>query len=136
MPEASYNKVILMGRLTRDPEIRSAGGAKVASFSVATTDTWKDGDGRRQERSQFHPVAIWNQALIEAVVPHLKKGSRIHLEGSLEHRSYEGEQATRYVTEIVLRNFNGSIEMVDRAPARPAEEARPASRGAEPSGRR
>jgi Single-strand binding protein family len=68
MAEATYNKVILMGRLTRDPEIRSAGGAKVASFSVATTDTWKDGDGQRQERNQYHPVAIWNQALIEAVV--------------------------------------------------------------------
>jgi single-strand DNA-binding protein len=123
MPEATHNRVTLLGRLTRDPEIRSLdGGAQVASFSVATTDTWRDGDGRRQEKSQFHPVVIWNQALIEATVPHLKKGSRVHLEGSLEHRSYETDQSTRYVTEIVLRAFNGSILMLDRAPARAAAE--------------
>jgi single-strand DNA-binding protein len=135
MPEATYNKVILMGRLTRHPGIRSAGGTKVASFTVATTDTWRDSDGRPQDRGQFHPVAIWNQAPIEAVVPHLKQGSRVHVEGRLEHRSYEGEQSTRYVTEVVLRNFNASIEMLDRAPARPAEAPRSTSRRTGPSGR-
>ena len=123
MPEATHNRVTLLGRLTRDPEIRSIeGGDQVATFSVATTDTWRNRAGEPQERSQFHPVVIWNQALIEATVPHLKKGSRVLLEGALEHRSYETEQATRYVTEVVLRPFNGSIAMLDRAPARPAAE--------------
>jgi single-strand DNA-binding protein len=128
MPEATHNRVTLLGRLTRDPEIRSLeGGDQVATFSVATTDTWKNRAGEPQERSQFHPVVIWNQALIEATVPHLKKGSRVLLEGALEHRSYDTEQATRYVTEVVLRPFNGSIAMLDRAPARPAAE-QPATR--------
>ena len=85
MPEATFNRVTLLGRVTRDPEIRSTStGDRLASFSVATTDTWRDGDGQRQEKPQFHPVVIWNQALIEATVPHLKKGSRVLVEGSLE----------------------------------------------------
>jgi single-strand DNA-binding protein len=123
MPEATFNRVTLLGRLTRDPEIRSLdGGDQVANFSVATTDTWRNRSGDPQERSEFHPVVIWNKALIEATVPHLKKGSRVLLEGSLEHRSYEADQGTRYVTEVVLRPFNSSIAMLDRAPARPAAE--------------
>lgn len=123
MPEYTQNRVTLLGRLTRDPEIRSlTGGGQVATFPVATSDTWKDGNGQRQERSQFHPVVVWNQALIEATVPHLKKGSRVMIEGALEHRKYETDQATRYVTEVVVRPFNGSIAMLDRAPSRPADE--------------
>jgi single-strand DNA-binding protein len=126
MPEATFDRVTLLGRLTRDPEIRSLeAGDQVATFSVATTDTWKNRDGEPQERSQFHPVVIWNQALIEATVPHLKKGSRVLLEGGLEHRSYETNQQTRYVTEVVLRPINGSISMLDRAPARPPAERTP-----------
>jgi single-strand DNA-binding protein len=130
MPEATFNRVTLLGRLTRDPEIRStSSGDRVASFSVATNDTWRDGDGKPQQRSQFHPVVIWNQALIEATVPHLKKGSRVLVEGSLEHRKYDTtDQSTRYVTEVVLRTFAGSIAMLDPAPARPAGEPR-ADRG-------
>jgi single-strand DNA-binding protein len=136
MPEATYNRVTLLGRLARDPEIRSLdSGDQVATFAVATTDTWKNRAGEPQERGQFHPVVIWNQALIEATVPHLKKGSRVLLEGALEHRSYEAEQGTRYVTEVVLRPFNGSISMLDRAPARPADERTP-SRQTAPHQRR
>jgi single-strand DNA-binding protein len=137
MPEATFNRVTLLGRLTREPEIRSLNsGDRVASFSVATTDTWRDGEKRPQQRSQFHPVVIWNQALIEATVPHLKKGSRVLLEGSLEHRSYETEQSTRYVTEVVLRPFHGSIAMLDRAPARPADEPPPDRPSPGPNGTR
>ena len=124
MPEFTQNRVTLLGRLTRDPETRSVnGGDKVASFSVATSESWKDkNSGEWKERSQFHPVAVWNQALIEATVPHLKKGSRVMVEGALEHRSYESNGSTRYVTEVVLRPYNGSIAMLDRAPSRPAGE--------------
>ena len=133
MPEATHNRVTLLGRLTRDPEIRSIdGGDQVAPFSVATTDTWRNRAGEPQERSQFHPVVIWNQTLIEATVPHLKKGSRVLLEGALEHRSYETEQQTRYVTEVVLRPFNGSIAMLDRAPAGRLPSLRPRARGRRP----
>jgi single stranded DNA-binding protein len=124
--EATFNRVTLLGRLTRDPETRSLdGGDQVANFSVATTDTWRNRSGDPQERSQFHPVVIWNQALIEATVPYLKKGSRVLLEGVLEHRNYDTDQGTRYVTEVVLRPFNGSIAMLDRAPARPKTERMP-----------
>ena len=124
MPEFTQNRVTLLGRLTRDPEIRSinSGGDQVAKFDVATSDTWKDKNGKPQERSQFHPVVIWNKALIEATVPHLKKGSRVMVEGALEHRSYEANGSTRHVTEVVLRPYNGSIAMLDRAPSRPAGE--------------
>ena len=74
MPEATHNRVTLLGRLTRDPEIRSLeGGDQVATFSVATTDTWRNRAGEPQERSQFHPVVIWNQALIEAMCPISKR---------------------------------------------------------------
>jgi single-strand DNA-binding protein len=130
MPEATFNQVTLLGRLTRDPEIRSANsGDQVASFAVATTDTWRNQAGEPQERSQYHPIVIWNQALIQMTVPHLKRGSRVLLQGALEHRSYEGDEGTRYVTEVVLRAFNGSIAMLDRAPAR-AEGERTFSRPA------
>ena len=132
MPEATMNRVTLLGRLTRDPETRSinSSGDQVARFDVATSDSWKDkNSGEWKERSQFHPVVIWNQALIEATVPHLKKGSRVMVEGALEHRSYESNGSTRYATEVVLRPFNGSIAMLDRAPSRPADD-RPPSQAA------
>jgi single-strand DNA-binding protein len=133
MPEATHNRVTLLGRLTRDPEIRSLeGGDQVATFSVATTDTWKNRAGEPQERSQFHPVVIWNQALIEATVPHLKKGSRVLLEGALEHRSYDTEQATRYVTEVVLRPFNGSIASSTAPPRGRPPSSRRRARGRPP----
>jgi single-strand DNA-binding protein len=117
MPEATLNEVTLLGRLTRDPEVRSLqGGQQVANFSVATTDTWKNDAGTTQTRSQFHPVVLWNAALIEHVVPHLKKGSRVVLRGALEHRQYEKDGVKHNATEIVLRPFNGSIQMLDRKP--------------------
>ena len=123
MPEYTENSVSLLGRLTADPEVRSLNsGDKVATFSVATKDTWKDRDGKLQERSQFHPVMVWNQALVEATVPHLKKGARVQIKGALEHRSYESNGSTRYVTEVVLR-FNGSIGMLGAAPSRPVDES-------------
>jgi single-strand DNA-binding protein len=117
MPEFTVNRVELIGRLARDPEIRTLNsGDQVASFAVATSDHWKNDAGEPQERTQFHPVVIWNQALIEATVPHLTKGSRVRIEGSLEHRQYERDGQTRYTTEVVLRPYRGSIGMLGRAP--------------------
>jgi single-strand DNA-binding protein len=118
MPEFTVNRVELIGRLARDPEVRTINSGKVASFAVATSDHWKNDAGSTQERAQFHPVVIWNQALIEATVPHLTKGSRVRIEGSLEHRQYEKDGQTRHVTEVVLRPYRGSIGMLGRAPER------------------
>ena len=122
MPETTHNRVTLLGRLTRAPEIRDFDNGKVAIFTVATTATWRGRDGEPQERSQFHPVAVWNAALIEATAPHLKPGSRVLVEGALEHRSYKAGEATRYVTEVVLRPFHGSIGILTPPPRRPAGE--------------
>jgi single-strand DNA-binding protein len=117
MPEHSFNRVELIGRLARDPEVRTVqSGDKVASFAVATSDHWKNDAGSTQERTQFHPVTVWNQALIEATVPHLRKGSRVHIEGSLEHRQYEKDGQKRTATEVVIRPYRGSIGFLDRAP--------------------
>jgi single-strand DNA-binding protein len=117
MPELTINRVELIGRLTRDPEVRALNsGDKVASFTVATSDHWKDNAGATQERPQFHSVVLWNQALIEATVPHLKKGSRVRVEGALEHRQYEKDGQKHHVTEVAIRPYRGSIGMLDRGP--------------------
>lgn len=126
MPEFTLNEVNLIGRLTRDPETRSlSSGDQVVNFHVATSEGWKDKNSDQwKERSQYHQVVVWNPWLIEKIVPHLKKGSRVMIKGAaLEHRSYETNQnTTRYVTEVVLR-YNGSINMLDRAPSQPVEES-------------
>jgi Single-strand binding protein family len=120
MPEATHNRVTLLGRLTRDPEIRSLdGGDQVANFSVATTDTWRNRSGEPQERSQFHPVVIWNQALIEATVPHLKKGSRVLLEGALD-RASQLRHRSRHA--LCLGGRAAALQRLDRH-ARPRPRA-------------
>ena len=103
MPEATFNRVTLLGRLTRDPEIRSLeGGDQVANFSVATTDTWRNRAGEPQERSQFHLVVIWNQALIEATVPISRKAPACCSRARWSIAATDTDQGTRYVSEVVL----------------------------------
>jgi len=108
---ASVNKVILVGNITRDPEIRSMNsGDKVANFSVATNETWKDkASGEKKERVQFHNVVVWNQNIVKVVESYVKKGDKIYIEGSIETRDYEKDGVKKYTTEIVLRPFRGEI---------------------------
>lgn len=110
----SVNKVILVGNLGRDPEIRTMqSGDKVANLSVATSERWKDRNGERQERTEWHRVVIFSQPLVTLSENYLKKGAKVYLEGQLETRSWEQNGEKKYTTEIVLRPFKGELTMLD-----------------------
>ncbi|MEE4318060.1 MAG: single-stranded DNA-binding protein [Erythrobacter sp.] len=114
----SLNKVMLIGNLGADPEIRTfQNGGKVANLRIATSETWKDRNtGERQERTQWHTVAIFNEGLVGVVERFLKKGSKVYVEGQLETRKWQDQQGQdRYSTEVVLRNYNGTLTMLDGA---------------------
>ena len=103
----SVNKVILLGNLGRDPEVRNfPNGGKVANFSIATSETWKDRNtGERRERTEWHNISITNEALVRVAEQYLKKGSKIYIEGQLQTRKWEQDGQTRYTTEIVARDM-------------------------------
>jgi single-strand DNA-binding protein len=112
----SVNKVILIGNLGKDPEIRSTNdGGKVASLSVATSETWKDrSSGERRERTEWHRVVIFNDRLVEVAERYLKKGAKIYLEGALQTRKWTDNTGNeRYTTEVVLQKFRGELTMLD-----------------------
>jgi len=112
----SVNKVILVGNLGRDPEIRSfQNGGRVANLSVATSESWRDkATGERKEKTEWHRVAIFNDRLVEVVEKYLKKGSKVYLEGQLETRKWTDQSGQeKYTTEVVLRQFRGELTMLD-----------------------
>jgi single-strand DNA-binding protein len=112
----SVNKVILIGNLGKDPEVRSMqNGGKVCNLSVATSESWKDrGSGERKERTEWHRVVIFNENLIGIAERYLKKGSKVYLEGQIETRKWADQSGQeRYSTEIVLRPFRGEITLLD-----------------------
>ncbi|MDB6176907.1 single-stranded DNA-binding protein [Paracoccus sp. Z330] len=112
----SVNKVILIGNLGRDPEIRSfQNGGKVANLRIATSEQWKDRNtGERRERTEWHSVAIMSEGLVNVVERFLKKGSKVYVEGQLETRKWQDQSGQdRYSTEVVLRGFNGTLQMLD-----------------------
>ncbi len=114
----SVNKVILIGNLGADPEIRrTQDGRPIANLRVATSDTWRDkATGERRERTEWHRVVIFNENLCRIVEQYLKKGSKVYLEGSLQTRKWQDQQGQdRYSTEVVLQGFNGNLTMLDRA---------------------
>lgn len=115
----SLNKVMLIGNLGADPEIRSfQNGGKVANLRIATSEQWKDRNtGERQERTEWHTVAIFSEGLIGVVERYLRKGSKVYIEGSLQTRKWQDQQGNdRYSTEVVLRGMNGTLTMLDGAP--------------------
>ena len=106
----SLNKVLLMGNLGNDPEVRStAGGGKVASFSLATSRTWNDQAGVKQEKTEWHKCIAWNQGtqkLADVVENYCKKGKPVYVEGSIEYRQWQDKEGqTRYSTEIRVREL-------------------------------
>lgn len=112
----SVNKVILVGNLGRDPEIRSfQNGGRVANLSIATSESWRDkGTGERKEKTEWHRVAIFNDRLVEVVEKYLKKGAKVYIEGQLETRKWTDQSGQeKYTTEVVLRQFRGELTMLD-----------------------
>lgn len=112
----SVNKVILVGNLGNDPEVRSMqNGSRVANLSLATSESWKDRNtGERQERTQWHKVSIFNDNLVTVAENYLRKGSKVYVEGQLETRKWQDQNGQdRYTTEVVLRQFRGELTMLD-----------------------
>lgn len=114
----SVNKVILVGNLGKDPEIRTLqSGTKIANLSVATSESWNDRQsGERKERTEWHRVVIFNERLADIAERYLRKGRKVYLEGALETRKYTDQSGQeKYTTEVVLRNFRGELTLLDSA---------------------
>lgn len=112
----SVNKVILIGNVGKDPEIRSTqGGKKIATLRIATSDTWRDkSTNERRERTEWHTVVIFNEGLAGVVEKYVRKGSKLFVEGALQTRKWQDQQGNdRYATEVVLQPFNGSLAILD-----------------------
>jgi single-strand DNA-binding protein len=111
----SVNKVILVGNLGNDPESRSLGnGGEVVNLSVATSENWKDRDGNKQERTEWHRVVIFNENLGKVAKSYLRKGSKVYLEGQLQTRKWQDNSGQdKYSTEVVLQRFRGELVLLD-----------------------
>ena len=126
----SVNKVILIGNLGKDPEVRTfQNGGKVCNFSLATSESWKDKQtGERKDKTEWHNVVIKNENLITVAERYLKKGAKVYIEGRVETRKYtDKEGAERYTTEIVLPAFRGELTMLDGAGDRGSSAALPSN---------
>ena len=112
----SVNKVILIGNLGRDPEVRSfQNGGKVCNLRIATSETWKDRNtGERREKTEWHSVAIFQEGLVRVAEQYLRKGSKVYIEGQLQTRKWQDQSGQdRYSTEVVLQGFGGTLVMLD-----------------------
>ena len=112
----SVNKVILVGNLGADPDVRTMqSGDKVVNLSVATSESWKDkASGERREKTEWHRVVVFNQGLVNVCENYLRKGSKVYLEGQLETRSWDNKDGQKqYTTEVVLRPYRGELTMLD-----------------------
>ena len=113
---SSVNKVILVGNLGADPEVRSfQNGGKVCNLRIATSETWKDRNtGERRERTEWHTVAIFSEGLVRVAEQYLRKGSKVYLEGKLQTRKWQDQSGNdRYSTEVVLQGFDATLVMLD-----------------------
>ncbi|MDC0656836.1 single-stranded DNA-binding protein [Leisingera sp. SS27] len=112
----SLNKVMLIGNLGRDPEVRSfQNGGKVCNLRIATSETWKDRNtGERREKTEWHSVAVFSEGLVRVCEQYLRKGSKVYVEGQLQTRKWQDQSGQdRYSTEIVLQGFGGTLTMLD-----------------------
>jgi single-strand DNA-binding protein len=110
----SVNKVIIIGNLGKDPEIRTLNsGDRVCNLRIATSETWRDkATGEKREKTEWHQVVIFNENIVKVAENYLKKGSTVYVEGSLQTRKYEQAGVEKYTTEIVLQRFNGQLTML------------------------
>jgi single-strand DNA-binding protein len=132
----SVNKVILVGRLGKDPETRyMPNGEAVTNATLATSENWKDKSGEKQEKTEWHNLVFYRR-LAEIAGEYLKKGSQVYIEGKLQTRKWEKDGVTRYTTEIIVNEMNmlggkstggGSFEVMDQSPASPQASAAPAA---------
>jgi single-strand DNA-binding protein len=114
----SVNKVILVGNVGRDPEIRSTqDGTKIANLSIATSETWRDrNSGERKEKTEWHRVVVFNDRLVDVIEKYVKKGAKLYIEGALQTRKWTDNTGTeKYSTEVVLQKFRGELTMLDGA---------------------
>ena len=112
----SVNKVILIGNVGKDPEIRTFGnGGKVANFSIATSESWKDrNSGERKEKTDWHNIAVFNDGLVGVIERYVKKGSKLYIEGKLQTRKWQDRDGNdKYTTEVVLQGYGGTLTMLD-----------------------
>jgi len=112
----SVNKVILLGNLGRDPEIRSMqSGSKMATFSIATSKRWKDKNTQEQkEKTSWHNIVVFGDGLVEIVEKYVKKGSKLYIEGELQTRKWQDQDGNdRYSTEVILQGFNSNLTLLD-----------------------
>lgn len=112
----SVNKVIIVGNLGRDPEVRSfQNGGKVCNLRIATSETWKDRNtGERRERTEWHSVAVFSEGLVRVCEQYLRKGSKVYIEGKLQTRKWQDQSGQdRYSTEVVLQGFDATLVMLD-----------------------
>lgn len=113
---ASLNKVILIGNVGKDPEVRvTADGKEIATFSLATTDSWKDkSSGERREKTEWHRIIIFHDALVHLVKNYVRKGSKLYVEGALQTRKWQDSNGLeRFSTEIILQGYNAAITLLD-----------------------
>lgn len=123
----SVNKVILVGNLGADPEIRRLNtGDPVVNLRIATSETWKDKNtGERREKTEWHQVVIFNDQLAKVAEQYLKKGMKVYLEGQLQTRKWQDQSGNdKYTTEVVLQKFRGELQMLDskQSDSRPSGE--------------
>jgi single-strand DNA-binding protein len=138
----SVNKVILVGNMGRDPEIRTTqGGQKIANLRIATSESWKDkNSGERKEKTEWHSVVCFNEHLVRVIEQYVKKGAKVYVEGSLQTRKWQDQAGNdRYSTEVVLQAFNGTLTILDSPKSesdggylrddKPAAQSKPANGG-------
>lgn len=112
----TVNKVILVGNLGKDPEIRTTqDGKEIANMTVATTESWNGKDGNRQERTEWHKVVIFNPSAVGFVKQYAKKGAKVYVEGQLQTRKWKDKDGNdKYSTEVVLQGYNGAVSLLDK----------------------
>jgi single-strand DNA-binding protein len=133
---AGVNKVILVGNLGQDPEVKALrDGGKVVNLSVATSESWRDkNSGERKERTEWHRVVIWSEGLAKVAEQYLRKGSKVYLEGQLQTRKWQDQSGhDRYSTEVVLQGFGASLVMLDGKPPEEGGQSPRASSGGKPA---
>lgn len=129
----SVNKAIIIGRLGNDPEIKDTrNGGQIANLSVATSETWKDKSGEKQERTEWHRVVIFNENLAKLAGQYLGKGDQVYLEGTIRTRKYEKDGIEKYTTEVVLGQYDGVMRFLAKAGDKAEGGARPQPKASKP----